>query len=324
MIVSALDEEATLARIARAGPHVRGEQAKSSRERRLPQWSNSELFRVGPGSPLQRLCCVSSSAAPRSAPFVDVKYDLVEASGVYSMTAFRYLHPPRFRLTSEQLTGTQTIRYSSDSALNALNGPVSLRTLKLTINAPAYTDYYIGYYDPPPIQVYTSTLRLEAVNLPLAGTLSGSAVDLEGRSPLLRVTGRFHCYTDCARLNLTTTVSTSIQPSTSPLWNASFFTTNGASTLNARVRSFFFRLDPGEPSTQDLYTAVFPDVVFGSLYSVSLTGREISRTPVPEPDTLGLMSAGLAALALAGAAGWMKAHRRRRESRTDRARATSS
>lgn len=278
--------------------------------------------RAGLSAAAAALCLLVGSSV-LAAPFVDVKYDLVEASGVYSMTAFRYLHPPRFRLTSEQVSGTQIIRYSSDSASNALNEPVSLRTLKITINAPAYSDYYVGYYDPPPIKVYSSTLHLQAVNLPLAGTLSGNTIDLGNRSPLLRVTGRFHCYTDCARLNVTTTVSTSIQPSTAPIWNASFLTANGAFTVSNRLRSFFFRLDPGEPSTQDPYTTRFSDVVFGSLYSVKLVGREVSRTPVPEPDTLGLVSAGLAALALAGAAGWTKAHRRR-ESRTDRARATSS
>lgn len=239
------------------------------------------------------------AAGAGAAPFVDVTYDLRVSSAEISVDFSAIGGGVVVDESSPVgILGTQTVRYASNSASVISAGPLSLRSLGLSMDFRLTTS--LGY------RVVTPTIYLSLLDAPQPGSLvsppvlyakaAGSGtVSLLGASGRFGITGRFHCYGDCATFGLPATSRSPIGTTavSTPLPTLVADYTGGTGVGLHRLRGTIthrFGLDLGADSP-------FPATVV-----TQLVGREVARTPVPEPSTLPLLAAGLAALGIAGAA----------------------
>lgn len=231
--------------------------------------------------------------AASAAPFVDVTYDLSDSTAVSTIPLLGVTTtvPPR-----GTISGGQKIRYSSDSATGVATGPVDLISFYLSVHATVgYTGYTAGG-GKAFITLNTADLHIEFLGLTLGAgpgqLLAGGTITPLGASGSFRVTGSLHCFRLCAALNVSATTTTVLRPDR---FKAPLPVLTGAvgqpHVLRGTATGVSFAVAP--------YATNVGIAVTGTTF---LVGREISRTPVPEPSTLPLLASGLIAFVLAPAA----------------------
>lgn len=227
---------------------------------------------------------------------VDVKYDLgaSTATSVIPIAGLTIEVPP-----DGTLSGSQTLRYTSDSGSGLATGPVQLISFNLYVYATAA--YTSPYATPTLVTVAKNDLHIEFIGLtsgaPSSGQrLPGGTVTPLGAIGIFRVTGSMHCYNACALIGVPTTTTVPLRQTT---FTAPLPSLTGAvgqpHTVYGTASDVNFKLiaDVFNPRNLNVYG------------TTQIVGREVRRTPVPEPGSVVLLGVGIAALGLGGAAwGW--------------------
>lgn len=231
-----------------------------------------------------------------AAPFVEVKYDLSDSTAVTNIENLVTTSVP----PDGVLTGTQTIRYVSDSSSGLATGPAKLLTFDLYVHATPQTFGFTSGGAQTYLDVATSDLHIEligTVGATAGSRLPGGTVTVATASGVFRVTGYMHCLykPQCQFLGHPYSSRVPIVPDT---FTAPFPSLTGAlgqpHTVRGTATSVKFRIRP--------YVTTGPlPIALGVVGTTFVVGREIQRTPtlVPEPGTLSLAALGVAVLGLA-------------------------
>lgn len=215
---------------------------------------------------------ITAPSQPASgATAVDVTYDLSDSS----------LDIGTVSQLNRNFSGTMTVRYSNDGGLGIVSGPATI----LSFTFDAYLGFLYG-------AGATIDLTGQLVNTVTGTLIGGSALSgLNGWS--LAMQGTLHC-------KLTGTCTGLGVPASTPTLVSG--TATGTAQLAGLIGPYggaqgtVHTLSGSVPAT----ITVLPGVI--TAQAVNVVGREVSRTPVPEPGTLLLLGVGAAGLALVGRA----------------------